>query len=114
MQPLPCTAVVVDPSQRPVRQRPVLDRAQGTEAYSNHRGSHRAEADAEVRRRLPRVDARGQHPRVHQPDGWQRRAGLLGRSEEHTSELQSLMRISYAVFCLKTKNTQLAIAALRT
>src|SRR3546814_8321475 len=27
----------------------------------------------------------------------------LGRSEEHTSELQSLMRISYAVFCLKTK-----------
>src|SRR3546814_5901989 len=30
-------------------------------------------------------------------------AGLLGRSEEHTSELQSLMRISYAVFCLKKK-----------
>src|SRR3546814_6502003 len=31
-----------------------------------------------------------------QPPGWQ-------RSEEHTSELQSLMRISYAVFCLKKK-----------
>src|SRR3546814_9533992 len=30
-------------------------------------------------------------------------AGLVGRSEEHTSELQSLMRISYAVFCLKKK-----------
>src|SRR3546814_1001889 len=29
----------------------------------------------------------------------------LDRSEEHTSELQSLMRISYAVFCLKTKTT---------
>src|SRR3546814_2075003 len=29
----------------------------------------------------------------------------LERSEEHTSELQSLMRISYAVFCLKKKNT---------
>src|SRR3546814_5607749 len=29
------------------------------------------------------------------------------RSEEHTSELQSLMRISYAVFCLKKKKTQL-------
>src|SRR3546814_9250799 len=28
----------------------------------------------------------------------------LDRSEEHTSELQSLMRISYAVFCLKKKN----------
>src|SRR3546814_9180626 len=32
---------------------------------------------------------------------WHVAAGLLGRSEEHTSELQSLMRISYAVFCLK-------------
>src|SRR3546814_6579576 len=31
-------------------------------------------------------------------------SGLLRRSEEHTSELQSLMRISYAVFCLKKKN----------
>src|SRR3546814_6496332 len=30
---------------------------------------------------------------------------LLPRSEEHTSELQSLMRISYAVFCLKKKKT---------
>src|SRR3546814_1774329 len=29
----------------------------------------------------------------------------LSRSEEHTSELQSLMRISYAVFCLKQKNS---------
>src|SRR3546814_5539695 len=31
--------------------------------------------------------------------------GHHGRSEEHTSELQSLMRISYAVFCLKKKKT---------
>src|SRR3546814_3303106 len=30
----------------------------------------------------------------------------IDRSEEHTSELQSLMRISYAVFCLKKKNTR--------
>src|SRR3546814_6333665 len=37
--------------------------------------------------------------------------GLLGvRSEEHTSELQSLMRISYAVFCLKKKKTTHTIA----
>src|SRR3546814_4921528 len=37
-----------------------------------------------------------------------RRTALFGfftRSEEHTSELQSLMRISYAVFCLKKKTT---------
>src|SRR3546814_8970049 len=33
--------------------------------------------------------------------------GQRGRSEEHTSELQSLMRISYAVFCLKKKNPKL-------
>src|SRR3546814_4465330 len=32
--------------------------------------------------------------------------GGSGRSEEHTSELQSLMRISYAVFCLKKKTSQ--------
>src|SRR3546814_1847315 len=32
-----------------------------------------------------------------------RRAGRARRSEEHTSELQTLMRTSYAVFCLKTK-----------
>src|SRR3546814_4554478 len=38
----------------------------------------------------------------------QQRPEHRGRSEEHTSELQSLMRISYAVFCLKkkTQNTQ--------
>src|SRR3546814_7355426 len=35
---------------------------------------------------------------------WDRRHRHM-RSEEHTSELQSLMRISYAVFCLKKKNT---------
>src|SRR3546814_4015521 len=34
-----------------------------------------------------------------------RKAGTRERSEEHTSELQSLMRISYAVFCLKKKKT---------
>src|SRR3546814_6018475 len=33
-------------------------------------------------------------------------AEAKARSEEHTSELQSLMRISYAVFCLKKKNKQ--------
>src|SRR3546814_6076075 len=35
-----------------------------------------------------------------------RGALIYDRSEEHTSELQSLMRISYAVFCLKKKNQQ--------
>src|SRR3546814_1591386 len=48
-------------------------------------------------KRLPRTRHRFPQPT---------RQGLVGRSEEHTSELQSLMRISYAVFCLKKKNKQ--------
>src|SRR3546814_2307117 len=50
---------------------------------------------------LPRVPARSRKPGGsgvgHGP--------TPRRSEEHTSELQSLMRISYAVFCLQKKNT---------
>src|SRR3546814_2345150 len=48
-------------------------------------------------------DARGNYY-CKKPDGT---TGL--RSEEHTSELQSLMRISYAVFCLKNKNKSIEI-----
>src|SRR3546814_9399874 len=46
-----------------------------------------------------------------QNKGIRRKQGLSMRSEEHTSELQSLMRISYAVFCLKKKkhNTTLTV-----
>src|SRR3546814_3027484 len=42
-------------------------------------------------------------PRHRQPRRPAARGDDPGRSEEHTSELQSLMRISYAVFCLKKK-----------
>src|SRR3546814_10871688 len=38
---------------------------------------------------------------------------LWNRSEEHTSELQSLMRISYAVFCLKKKNKNTIVKEIR-
>src|SRR3546814_7036656 len=54
------------------------------------------------RRRRPesrRARRAGQRPRPHLPGTQGRESGE--RSEEHTSELQSLMRISYAVFCLK-------------
>src|SRR3546814_4126189 len=58
-----------------------------------------------------RPDRRGQRPPRGQPHRPQDQAGAgqrpdrtLPRSEEHTSELQSLMRISYAVVCLKKKN----------
>src|SRR3546814_10515262 len=40
--------------------------------------------------------------------------GEGGRSEEHTSELKSLMRISYAVFCLKKKNKTTEIISILT
>src|SRR3546814_6063739 len=50
-------------------------------------------------------DARGTIPARHRPRKQAPRARCL-RSEEHTSELQSLMRISYAVFCLKKKKTK--------
>src|SRR3546814_10736806 len=46
-----------------------------------------------------RADGRSGHARHDAGDGRE----TLARSEEHTSELQSLMRISYAVFCLKKK-----------
>src|SRR3546814_1116266 len=57
----------------------------GTERASRQAGGH----GADHLRRSPG----GSHPDAE-----------AGRSEEHTSELQSLMRISYAVFCLEKKN----------
>src|SRR3546814_10325651 len=64
------------------------------------------------------MDRRGRNPAVlpapesylarsgteHRHDPAKKPRGIPRRSEEHTSELQSLMRISYAVFCLKKKN----------
>src|SRR3546814_3056377 len=53
-----------------------------------------------------RVGHRGQHEAaVPQGQSQAMQQHRQVRSEEHTSELQSLMRISYAVFCLKKKNT---------
>src|SRR3546814_4369818 len=45
-----------------------------------------------------------EHGRIHDPGPIEQDLGK--RSEEHTSELQSLMRISYAVFCLKKKKNK--------
>src|SRR3546814_9121671 len=64
-----------------------------------------AERDQRVGTKVTGLDV---DPRtvVGQRDGVERgecAGGIVQRSEEHTSELQSLMRISYAVFCLKKK-----------
>src|SRR3546814_8592438 len=66
------------------------------EGFARHRIAE-VRGDAEVRFAAPRFDPGGNQ--------FDRVCGSMyrKRSEEHTSELQSLMRISYAVFCLKKK-----------
>src|SRR3546814_5059774 len=65
---------------------------------------HHVEAIAHQRLHVRRRQEAGH--RAHVGLRIDRAAALGHRSEEHTSELQSLMRISYAVFCLKKKNNQ--------
>src|SRR3546814_3111284 len=69
-----------------------------------------AECHADRNRADPDTDRveRGEDDGVADHDRLQpERIGGRDRSEEHTSELQSLMRISYAVFCSKKKTTQM-------
>src|SRR3546814_7533868 len=92
----------------------LLFEAEDVEGARQGRNLHQAESGP---RRDPRF-GRGRGVRVSRnrrdgPVGQGRRkciddpdAVTIGRSEEHTSELQSLMRISYAVFCLKKKKKQ--------
>src|SRR3546814_5484345 len=68
------------------RTRPVL---QGAAAVPERRHHRQAHPHHRIERRRAHPDFRKEEP--------------ADRSEEHTSELQSLMRISYAVFCLKKK-----------
>src|SRR3546814_9087761 len=72
--------------------------------FDHHRRGSTPAADRDglqVHPAAPRA-VRGRHGGRAVAGGRDRRARL--RSEEHTSELQSLMRIPYAVFCLKKKN----------
>src|SRR3546814_8011026 len=77
------------------RSRPAARAGEGAPGLYRHRR----------RRKSARgLQARGEHPEARGEEG--RRGGIF-RSEEHTSEIQSLMRISYDVFCLKkTKKKQ--------
>src|SRR3546814_9885852 len=83
---------------------PTLFRSQRTVCNS------RGKARARLRLQQSAQACRGCRPVLREGDLLYRpplqRRGGADRSEEHTSELQSLMRISYAVFCLKKKNTQ--------
>src|SRR3546814_17399307 len=99
------------PEAQPPRLR--QDRGRGA-AQAGRRDRRRVRTDAGLAIRLP-VKPVGRGREVDRRTGapfasWRigevklaQRPGLR-RSEEHTSELQSLMRISYAVFCLKKKN----------
>src|SRR3546814_5624574 len=82
-----------------------LERArllQGGRLRHPHRKSRRRHAAAHRGRRGGYAGVRDDHLRADRAESGRCRAI---RSEEHTSELQSLMRISYAVFCLKKKKT---------
>src|SRR3546814_6522378 len=68
-----------------------------------NRGDHGAHARRRENSRHGRSD--GKVDEEERAMRLQLRNLTKGRSEEHTSELQSLMRISYAVFCLKKKKT---------
>src|SRR3546814_7411142 len=96
---------------------PVGDRFPDDDVHRALRArAHRRLGGAVERNDLgPRAKDRPPAPALHRPDAsplCRRRQALSGvfagtkkgRSEEHTSELQSLMRIPYAVFCLKKKN----------
>src|SRR3546814_6542567 len=84
-----------------------------TTLFRSHRPGERPARPARARPAAEREDEAGrlpallQHRRPPEPgrgDLRQGPRGRRGRSEEHMSELQSLMRSSYAVFCLKKKN----------
>src|SRR3546814_8756959 len=84
---------------------PTLFRSQVVGAAEHHR--HKPHPAGDRRQVAVGRPAAGQRPIrilrvvvIPKPDG------VEPRSEEHTSELQSLMRISYAVFCLKNKTKQ--------
>src|SRR3546814_9804791 len=78
-------------------------RRAGIEAGDGRQGGA---VQAVRRRRFDRPRGRRRRSAAFHRGGRAARAELWRRSEEHTSELQSLMRISYAVFCLKKKKTE--------
>src|SRR3546814_4802616 len=76
----------------------------GAGACEGSGGTALARIHPEPARRTPDVADRCG---AHLPLGHCCASSAKGRSEEHTSELQSLMRISYAVFCLKKKTKKI-------
>src|SRR3546814_7567114 len=76
--------------------------------YAGHDGGGGGRIECHALARPGRSRRKGDAtlPEVRRDRARPGRAAACERSEEHTSELQSLMRISYAVFCLKKKTTK--------
>src|SRR3546814_7920815 len=87
-----------------------LSQGKGAEEIKNDYGKISSSTSGTILRKIVGIEQQGSSTVFGEPsfdinDLFQKVDGK-GRSEEHTSELQSLMRISYAVFCLqKKKNT---------
>src|SRR3546814_8396649 len=94
-------AVTFDRAERTIRVKGEISvyppRQQGILRFADRHGAH-IRAGAGI---MNVIDMEQRSAAINQSAGSHRK---IKRSEEHTSELQSLMRISYAVFCLKKKN----------
>src|SRR3546814_15115898 len=93
-----------------IRRPPRSTRTDTLFPYTTLFRSVRRSCRADCGCRAVRQGSRPSHPSLRRSSPVARRCRFRAppppwRSEEHTSELQSLMRISYAVFCLKKKNT---------
>src|SRR3546814_1000486 len=95
LRPAPAGRGQVQAKARPVAIAPMLDGA-----------AHVARELCDERKAQPPALALGGHEGIEQvaADVGGNAGSIVARSEEHTSELQSLMRISYAVFCLQKTN----------
>src|SRR3546814_7573057 len=91
-------AVAAGAAQGQRREAPAVQKEQALLALRQSVGER-----VDERRREPAAAVGRVGPHVDRRKVVQGRAAEARRSEEHTSELQSLMRISYAVFCLKKK-----------
>src|SRR3546814_10787240 len=98
LQPRGCRRLLRDPGREAVGQRRPRRAGQQRPRRRLHPG--RGDAPSELR------TVAGPTGRLPAGESGKACGGRLSRSEEHTSELQSLMRISYAAFCLKTKKKQ--------
>src|SRR3546814_10851294 len=90
---------------RSLQPQPFAERVIGEEEAPLDVGG--VEADRRILQQVDEALLLRAHDLLHLParrDVVDHPINVAGRSEEHTSELQSLMRISYAVFCLKKNN----------